>query len=178
MIAFGILFMIFIMGNAELTGTAELGEEQARPRGQIIGHQSAVTVGDDVGGDDEEAIPGRVDDESEGGIAGQLSLFDERDFFENSGRRVVVVVGDGDLRDAAGEGGDEESAAVWVPLGALEEPAGAVVEEDVGGRFGELLRDEIGDGDGGDQEEEEKGFGGAETRAGHAVWLLLISCKQ
>lgn len=87
-----------------------------------------------------------------------------------------MVDGDGDLKDAAGEGGDEEAVVEGVPLGALAEPAGTVVEEDVGGGMGELEGDEVGDGDGGDKEEDDDGLGGAEARAGHEAVCLVIGC--
>ena len=41
---------------------------------------------------------------------------------------------------------DEESTVEIVPLGALTEPAGAVVVVHVGWWRGELERDEVGDG--------------------------------
>ncbi|GMN73289.1 hypothetical protein TIFTF001_054846, partial [Ficus carica] len=106
--------VLFSGENAKLTWAAELGEEQSRPRGQIVGEQGAVRVPEDIGGDEEEAIPGRVDDEAKGGVAGQVNLVDQRDFVQDRVRRVVD--GDGDLKDAAGEGGDEEAVVEGVPL--------------------------------------------------------------
>jgi len=49
-----------------------------------------------------------------------------------------------------------------VPLGALAEPAGAVVAVDVGRGVGELEGDEVGDGYGREEEEEEQSSGRAQ----------------
>ena len=159
-------------GNDRVTGPGELGEEQTLPRGQIIRQQSAEAVPDDVSGDDEEAIPGRVEDDPERGVAGEVSAGDQGDLLEDGLRRVVRR--HGDLRDAAGEGGDEEAAAEWVPLGALAEPAGAVVEVHVAGRGGEFEGYEVSQWDGRGQGEEEEGLGGAKARATTHYCLLFF----
>uniref|UniRef100_A0A803NPQ1 Uncharacterized protein n=1 Tax=Cannabis sativa TaxID=3483 RepID=A0A803NPQ1_CANSA len=128
--------------------------KEAIQRSQIIGEQSSVAISHEVSGDHEEAIPRAVNDESEGGVTGHVSIFDQRNFAQNSLRRVVV--GDSELGHGAGEGGDEESTVVIVPLGALAEPAWATVKEDGGGWGGVFKGDEVGDGYGGEDEEDEE----------------------
>lgn len=73
-------------------------------------------------------------------------VFDQGDLLENGA--WLVILGDGNLADAAVNEGDEESTVEIVPLGALAEPAVAVVVVDVGGGGGQLQGDEIGHGDG------------------------------
>lgn len=134
-------------GRVRLTWAAELGEEEAVPRGEVVGGEGAVAVAHDVSGGDEEAVPGAVDDESERSVFGQVNVvFDQGELLENGA--WLVIVGDGNLADAAVDEGDEESAVEIVPLGALAEPAVAVVVVDVGGGGGQLQGDEIRHGDG------------------------------
>lgn len=59
-----------------------------------------------------------------------------------------MIIGDGDLADAAVHEPNQESAAVIVPFGAFPQEAGAVVEIDMGGGLSELERDEKCDGNG------------------------------
>lgn len=137
-----------------------MGEKQALPRGQIIGGQSIVPVSYDIGDGNQAPVPRPVDEEAEGRISGQVSVLDERDLLEDGIGGVLFR--DRDLSHTTLEGGDEESMVEIVPLGALAEPAGAVVAVDVGRGVGELEGDEVGDGYGREEEEEEQSSGGAQ----------------
>lgn len=118
-----------------LTWATELGEKDPLPRGQVVGGQRTVPVSLDVGSGDQEAIPGAVDDESQRSISSQVNVFDHGHFLQNF---VIFVLGHGNLADAAAQERDEEATVQIVPLGALSEPAGAVVVVHVGGGFGQL----------------------------------------
>ena len=143
------LLKVKIGGEVGLTRAAELGEEEAVPGGEVVGGEGAVAVAHDVSGGNEEAVTGAVDDEAERSVVGQVNVvFDQGGLVEEV--TGGVVVGDGNLADAAAHEGDEEAAVEMVPLGALAEPSGGVVVVHVGGWGGELEGDEVSDGDGGE----------------------------
>lgn len=105
-------------------------EKQALPRGQIIGGQRIVPVPKDIGDGHQAPVPRPVNEEPEGRISGQVNVLDERDLLEDG--LGGVVVRDRDLAHTTLEKGDEESTVEIVPLGALSEPAGAVIVVHVG----------------------------------------------
>lgn len=138
------------------TWAAEFRKEYSLPRGQIIRGQSTITVPENIGDGHEDTVTTPVNSEPKRRIPGQVNLLDDHRFLEDrSGGAVVVVEGDGNLAHAAVEKGDEESTALIVPLGALAEPPGAVVLDNMGGRPPAGLKvNDNRDGNGGDDEEE------------------------
>ena len=133
--------------------------EEEIPRGQIVSGDGAVLVSLHIGDRHQQAIPGAVNYDSERRVIPEGGISDDRNLLQNGGVSVSV---EGDHADASLEVGDDEAAVEMVPLGALTEPRFAGVGVDVSSAVGRLGVDDVGEGDGGEEKEEEQESGGAQ----------------
>uniref|UniRef100_A0A7C9D422 Uncharacterized protein n=1 Tax=Opuntia streptacantha TaxID=393608 RepID=A0A7C9D422_OPUST len=117
-----------------------------------------------------------VDEDSQGGIPCQLTIFDCRDFIQDT-MMIMMRRRKADLPNAALEAGNQEATVEGVPLGGLPEPSDAVVVVDMAGGWGPLQGDEDADGDGRDQQERDYKLSGAHHMTINAALLSYLLCE-
>lgn len=134
------------------SAAAELGEEEPPAGGEVVGPESGVAAAEEIGVDDEEPPAGPVQGDPHGAVSRGGRVLEERPLLQDTGGPAAIW--EDDLGDAAvQEGGDKESAAFIVPLGALPDPAEAAVFDGLAGELRALQRHQQREGHGGEDEE-------------------------